>query len=98
MDTNVDNYPNEIWVEPNRNTPASMRIFVGTGFRPDPDLSLAKYVRADIVKVAGEIAQREIEALQAKIDYLMMQYCPEEMTEIQRREWESHQHPEPSGK
>jgi len=31
---------------------------------------------------------------QAKIDRLMLEYCPNEMTEAQLVEWESHQRPE----
>lgn len=31
------------------------------------------------------------DALQAKVDELMLEYCPDEMTEEQLRNWESHQ-------
>lgn len=38
-----------------------------------------------------ESARRRNERLQAKIDSLMMEYCPEDMTEEQIAEWEKHQ-------
>lgn len=43
-------------------------------------------------------AADEIERLQAKIDALMLEYCPDEMTPEQRTEWAKHQRPsaEPS--
>jgi hypothetical protein len=34
-----------------------------------------------------------IDGLQAKIDSLMLEYCPGEMTEEQKMNWEAHQHP-----
>ena len=33
------------------------------------------------------------DSLQAKIDALMLEYCPDEMTEEQIAEWEKHQKP-----
>jgi hypothetical protein len=42
----------------------------------------------------GCFARRSIEkvdALQAKIDELMLEYCPEEMTVEQKAEWANHQ-------
>lgn len=35
-------------------------------------------------------------AQQAKIDALMLEYCPDEMTEHQRQQWEQHQMIAPS--
>lgn len=35
--------------------------------------------------------RRELDAKQAKIDELMMEYCPDEMTEDQLVEWAKHQ-------
>ena len=36
---------------------------------------------------------REAAAQQAKIDSLMLEYCPQEMTDAQRSEWARHQRP-----
>lgn len=36
---------------------------------------------------------KKMQALQAKIDALMLEYCPQEMTEAQLAEWASHQRP-----
>lgn len=38
-----------------------------------------------------ECALREIAALKAQVDQLMLEYCPNEMTESQITEWHSHQ-------
>jgi hypothetical protein len=35
----------------------------------------------------------EIERLQARVDSLMLEYCPSEMTDAQREEWAKHQRP-----
>lgn len=40
-----------------------------------------------------EYLERENKRLQAKIDALMLEYCPEEMTEAQLAEWGRHQVP-----
>ena len=37
--------------------------------------------------------QKTIQHLQAKIDSLMLEYCPEDMTAEQVAEWEKHQVP-----
>jgi len=37
----------------------------------------------------------EIESLKAKIDALMFEYCPDEMTPEQLKNWEAHQRPAP---
>ena len=36
---------------------------------------------------------RKNEDLQAKIDALMLEYCPDDMTEEQMKNWEKHQKP-----
>ena len=36
-------------------------------------------------------AERELAAAQARIDELMLEYCPDEMTEEQLEEWSKHQ-------
>ena len=38
-------------------------------------------------------ALSEINSLQAKIDALMLEYCPDEMTKVQMDNWECHQRP-----
>lgn len=38
---------------------------------------------------------KKIAAQQAKIDCLMLEFCPEDMTPEQMREWGRHQRPEP---
>jgi len=40
--------------------------------------------------------QRRIDALQYKIDTLMLEYCPDEMTVDQKLDWASHQRPAPN--
>lgn len=40
-----------------------------------------------------EERNREVLALQAKLDAVMLEYCPDEMTEEQTAEWERHQRP-----
>lgn len=40
--------------------------------------------------------EEEVEAAQAKIDALMLEYCPDDMTKEQIEEWERHQEPAPS--
>ena len=40
-----------------------------------------------------EAAAKMIESLQARIDSLMLEYCPDEMTEEQINEWARHQVP-----
>lgn len=51
-------------------------------------------------KIVKEIARAaflsrspEIEALQAKIDSLMLEFCPEDMSQNQINEWAKHQKP-----
>lgn len=40
---------------------------------------------------ANEIVRRTFDSLQAAIDELMLEYCPDEMTEEQMRVYEAHQ-------
>ena len=47
------------------------------------------------VKMAHEEGARQIATLQARIDELMLEYCPEEMTPEQLDEWARHQIPAP---
>ncbi len=42
------------------------------------------------------LKNKQLEAAQAKIDMLMLEYCPEEMTDEQRETWAEHQIPEDS--
>jgi hypothetical protein len=37
------------------------------------------------------LADKKIESLQAKIDSLMLEFCPEQMTEEQIENWKKHQ-------
>ena len=43
-------------------------------------------------------AEAQIESLQAKIDALMLEYCPEEMTEQQMKTWGNNQKSSEGGK
>ena len=47
--------------------------------------------QADIFRKQRDFAERKIEELQAKIDLLMFEYCPDEMTKEQIEVWEKHQ-------
>jgi len=42
------------------------------------------------------LQERRINHLQAKIDELMLEYCPDEMTEEQMENWGKHQQPSSS--
>lgn len=57
-------------------------------------LTLGGQAALDIADMPGKrIKELEmtIEAMQAKIDSLMLEYCPEEMTEGQMANWAEHQ-------
>jgi hypothetical protein len=56
-------------------------------FNPEPNVAMV--VREDGRYVRYEDAQ----ALQARIDALMLEYCPKEMTAEQLEEWAKHQAP-----
>lgn len=47
----------------------------------------------DTIEAEREDYEEELNALQAKLDEVMLEYCPEEMTEEQVAVWESHQQP-----
>ena len=47
--------------------------------------------QADVFRKQRDFAERKIEELQAKIDSLMLEYCPQEMTEEQVANWGKHQ-------
>lgn len=55
----------------------------GATYRPDGLLFL-------YVKLVKEL-EKESEARQCKIDSLMLEYCPNDMTEEQIKNWEKHQ-------
>jgi len=60
------------------------------------DMQLAVRHEADCVEAAKErIAEleRTVAAKQAKIDALMLEFCPDEMTAEQVEEWGQHQSP-----
>jgi len=46
-----------------------------------------------VTQLQGEVIRLRIEneALQAQIDELMLEFCPEEMTQEQVRNWAAHQ-------
>lgn len=44
-----------------------------------------------------EERNRVVMALQAKLDAVMLEYCPDEMTEAQKAEWARHQQPVSEG-
>lgn len=46
-----------------------------------------------VMQKDGEEAADELDRLQAKIDSLMLEYCPNEMTTEQMQEWGRHQKP-----
>jgi hypothetical protein len=58
----------------------------------DQHMEVAQGNAWEIVKL-----EREVEAAQAKIDALMLEYCPDEMTEDQVANWERHQVPATDG-
>lgn len=56
--------------------------------------SLTLYIRANKQLEAENARLKEqLAAAQAKIDSLMLEYCPEEMTSEQMAEWAAHQEP-----
>lgn len=50
---------------------------------------MAKQIAALEGNLAAE--REKVAALQARIDALMLEYCPAEMTQAQRDNWEAHQ-------
>lgn len=55
-------------------------------------LILAEHHAAKIEAFALAVAAKA-DALQARIDELMLEYCPNEMTEAQKANWARHQKP-----
>ncbi len=47
----------------------------------------------NVWKAAAEYAARTADDRQARIDALMLEFCPDEMTEAQRDNWAKHQQP-----
>lgn len=43
--------------------------------------------------ILNRVIEKEVATKQAKIDSLMLEYCPNEMTEKQIKNWEKHQKP-----
>ena len=50
-------------------------------------------VMVSVWKTAAEYAARVADERQARIDALMLEYCPDEMTEAQKDNWAKHQRP-----
>lgn len=55
--------------------------------------AIAAEVMVNVWKTAAEYAARIADERQAKIDALMLEYCPDEMTEAQKENWAKHQRP-----
>ena len=47
----------------------------------------------NVWKIAAEYAARTADDRQARIDALMLEFCPDEMTEAQKDNWAKHQRP-----
>jgi uncharacterized iron-regulated protein len=47
----------------------------------------------NVWKAAAEYAAKTADDRQARIDALMLEYCPDEMTEAQKENWAKHQRP-----
>ena len=56
---------------------------------------VAERLASDLDKRDARIAQliAERDALQSRLDWVMLEYCPEEMTNEQFEEWARHQKP-----
>lgn len=48
---------------------------------------------ANVMQLFAEVAARKADALQAQLDALMLEFCPEEMTDAQKENWARHQRP-----
>ena len=48
---------------------------------------------ANVMQGFADIVARKADALQARLDALMLEYCPEEMTKEQKENWARHQKP-----
>lgn len=60
-------------------------------------LELARALERELDRAGAEVLRLhgEKDALQAKIDALMLEYCPDEMTPEQLEGWARHQAPAP---
>lgn len=47
----------------------------------------------NVMQGFAEVAARKADALQAQLDALMLEFCPEEMTDAQKENWARHQRP-----
>ena len=48
---------------------------------------------ANVMQGFAEMAARKADAIQAQLDALMLEFCPDEMTDAQRENWAKHQRP-----
>lgn len=55
-------------------------------------LMLAEHHAATMEAFAFSVAEKA-DAIQARLDALMLEFCPEEMTEAQKANWARHQKP-----
>ena len=57
--------------------------------------ALARSLESDLAAANDEITRlrAEVEAKQARIDALMLEHCPDEMTQEQTDNWKAHQRP-----
>lgn len=55
-------------------------------------LVLAEH-HANVMQGFAEVAARKADAIQAQLDALMLEFCPEEMTEAQKENWARRQRP-----
>ena len=55
-------------------------------------LVLAEH-HANVMQGFAEVAARKADAIQAQLDALMLEFCPDEMTDEQRANWVRHQRP-----
>ena len=68
----------------------SAASFGGPGICPTCDCGVQPVA---IQKAVIEQLRIELDSKQAKIDMLMLEYCPEEMTQAQKDEWAANQVP-----
>ena len=82
-----------------------MGVFLGKAFQlsreeEDAILALLKGIPSpapmQVLAQRAEQAERRAERLQAQVDSLMLEYCPDEMTPEQLAEWEKHQRAVPA--
>jgi hypothetical protein len=79
-------YPESIWPEPSQET----RDWLNKEHKGLQDCIAASMGR-HLIKLAIRPLIEEVHALQARIDELMLEYCPNEMTEAQLENWKAHQ-------